>query len=121
MKAEIVQSFEFHAAHSLPAVSAMHKCTRVHGHTYKIDIHVSGEVGPETGWVMDFYDLEAAFNPLLERLDHKLLNEIAGLENPTAEHIGAWIWSQLKPKLPILSKVVVWETSSARAVFTGEF
>lgn len=118
MKAEIVQGFEFHAAHHLPAVT--HKCRRIHGHTYKIDLHVEGEVSEEFGWVMDFYDLEAAFQPLMEQLDHRMLNEVEGLENPTAEHIGAWIWHKLKPQIPGLCQVVVWETSTSRAIYKGE-
>jgi 6-pyruvoyltetrahydropterin/6-carboxytetrahydropterin synthase len=118
-KAEIIQGFRFEAAHFLPAVGPQHRCRRVHGHSYKVDVHVVGEVDPATGWVVDFYDIEAVFAPLLNTLDHHLLNEVPGLENPTAENIALWIWGRLSPALPGLSAVVVHETEHSRAVVRG--
>lgn len=119
MTAEIVQSFRLEAAHFLPNVPEQHRCRRVHGHSYKIDVHVSGEIDPQTGWIVDFYDIEAVFQPLLKRLDHYLLNEVPGLENPTAENIAAWVWERLKPGLPGLCQVVVHETEMSRAIVRG--
>jgi 6-pyruvoyltetrahydropterin/6-carboxytetrahydropterin synthase len=114
--ARIEQGFRFEAAHFLPMVGPDHRCRRIHGHSYKVDVAVRGAVADDTGWVVDFYDVEAAFAPLLATLDHHLLNEVPGLENPTAEHIALWIWERLRPSLPGLVEVVVHETEHSRAV-----
>lgn len=116
---DIFKEFVFEAAHRLPNVPQGHKCGRLHGHSFKAEIHVSGPVGEHTGWVMDFADIKAAFAPSYELLDHNYLNDIRGLENPTSENIARWIWSQLKPTLPTLSKVVVRETCTSGAIFVG--
>lgn len=115
MRVEIRQSFRFEAAHFLPNVPPEHRCLRVHGHSYKVDVFVRGPLDERTGWVIDFYDVEAAFQPLLKTLDHHLLNEIPGLENPTAEHIAVWIWTRLQPALPGLAQVTVHETEYSSA------
>ena len=116
---DIFKSFVIEAAHRLPNVPAGHKCARLHGHSFRIDVHVSGEPGAETGWVLDFADIKAAFKPVFERIDHHYLNEIAGLENPTSERLAMWIWSELKPALPTLSKIVLHETCTSGCVYTG--
>lgn len=117
---DIFKKFQIEAAHRLPNVPAEHKCARLHGHSFKIEVHVSGPVGEETGWVMDFADLKAAFDPLFRTLDHNYLNEIAGLENPTSENLARWIWDRLKPELPGLTKVAVAETCTAGCVYRGD-
>ncbi len=119
MNAEIIQEFKFEAGHFLPAVPQGHACRRVHGHSYTVEVHVMGPIDPVTGWVLDFHDLEAAVQPVIDQLDHRMLNDIPGLPNPTAECIGAWIWQRVQPVLPGLTTIVVWETSSARAVIRG--
>jgi 6-pyruvoyltetrahydropterin/6-carboxytetrahydropterin synthase len=116
---EIVQGFRFEAAHFLPNVVPGHRCRRIHGHSYKVEVQVAGEVDPQSGWVIDFYDIEAAFTPVMEALDHHLLNEIPGLENPTAENIAIWIYKALAPGCPALSAVVVHETEHSRAIYRG--
>ena len=83
------------------------------------EVHVSGKVGDDTGWVMDFADLKRSFQPLFERLDHYCLNDIEGLENPTSENLARWIWVRLLPSLPELSKVVVQETCNAGCIYSG--
>ena len=115
---DIFKAFTVEAAHRLPLLPPTHKCTRLHGHSFRIEIHVSGPV-TETGWVQDFADLSAAFRPLYDRLDHHYLNEIEGLENPTSENLAQWIWVRLKPQLPLLSRVVIHETCTAGCVYTG--
>lgn len=117
---ELFKVFQVEAAHFLPKVPAGHKCRRMHGHSFRIEIHVSGPVGDETGWVMDFADLKQVFRPLFEQLDHHCLNDIEGLENPTSENLARWIWARLKPDLPALSKVVVQETCQSGCVYRGE-
>jgi 6-pyruvoyltetrahydropterin/6-carboxytetrahydropterin synthase len=116
---EIFREFTFEAAHRLPHVPEGHKCARLHGHSYRVEVHVQGEVGPDTGWVMDFGDLRAAFQPLHEQLDHRYLNEVPGLENPTSEVLARWIWDHLAEQLP-LSAVQVRETCTSGCIYRGE-
>lgn len=113
-------TFRIEAAHRLPKVPAGHKCARLHGHSFRITVHVSGPVDPELGWIMDFAEIKAAFAPLHERLDHNYLNEIPGLENPTSENLARWIWDELKPRLPLLAKVRVRETCNSGCSYAGE-
>jgi 6-pyruvoyltetrahydropterin/6-carboxytetrahydropterin synthase len=116
----IVKSFRFEAAHRLPRVPEGHKCGRLHGHSFQVDVTVDGPVDTEMGWVMDFADLKEAFAPLDERLDHRYLNEIEGLENPTSEHLARWIWQRLKPTLNRLCEIRVRETCTAESIYSGE-
>jgi len=116
----IFREMNFEAAHRLPHVPANHKCGRLHGHSYKVEIHIQGQVSETSGMVIDFADVKVAFQPLMDRLDHYYLNDIEGLENPTAENLSVWIWDRLKPALPALCMVLVKETCTAGAVFEGE-
>ncbi|HKE94813.1 MAG TPA: 6-carboxytetrahydropterin synthase QueD [Povalibacter sp.] len=117
---EIFRAFTIEAAHRLPNVPAGHKCSRLHGHSFRIELHLEGGVDPQTGWVMDFADVRAAFQPIYDRLDHHYLNEIPGLENPTSENLARWIWNETKPVLSQLSKVVLHETCTSGCVYEGE-
>lgn len=115
----ITQAFTFEAAHRLPNVPQTHRCFRMHGHSYRVELTLEGPVDPVTGFVVDFFDVEAAFAPVLARLDHYCLNEVEGLENPTAEHIALWIWARVKPLLPLLSSVKIFETPQSFAEYCG--
>lgn len=115
---EIWKDFCFEAAHLLPNVPEGHKCRRLHGHSFRVRLWLAGELDPELGWVEDFGDVKAAFEPVLDRLDHRYLNDIEGLENPTSEVLARWIWDQAKPLLPRLVRVEVKETCSAGAVYS---
>ncbi|GAA4485087.1 6-carboxytetrahydropterin synthase QueD [Actinoallomurus oryzae] len=115
---EIFREFTFEAAHRLPNVPDGHKCARLHGHSYRFEIRVSGEVDPAMGWLMDFAEIKAAVKPLVEQLDHYYLNEVPGLENPTCEVLAEWIWDRLVDKLP-LSAVMVRETCTSGCVYRG--
>ncbi|RVU16414.1 6-carboxytetrahydropterin synthase QueD [Methylobacterium oryzihabitans] len=117
---KITQAFTFEAAHRLPNVPATHRCHRMHGHSYRVELQLDGPVDPATGWVVDFFDVESAFAPVLARLDHYCLNEVPGLENPTAEHIAIWIWNAIRPALPALSSVKVFETPMSWAEYLGD-
>jgi 6-pyruvoyltetrahydropterin/6-carboxytetrahydropterin synthase len=117
---EIFKEFRFEAAHRLPNVPEEHKCSRLHGHSFKVELHVRGDVGRESGWVMDFADIKAAFRPYLDRLDHFYLNEVEGLENPTSENLARWIWCAVQARLPQLSQVVVHETCTSGCIYKGE-
>ena len=116
---ELRKSFQFEAAHLLPHLPETHKCRRLHGHSFKVEIVLAGECDTKLGWLMDYAEIKAVFSPIWEKLDHHYLNEIRGLENPTSENVAAWIWQQLKPNLPLLVEVVVAETCTAQAVYRG--
>lgn len=117
---ELTKDFRFEAAHALPNVPAGHKCARLHGHSFHVEVTVRGPVDPRTGWLIDFADLKALLKPLEEQLDHRYLNEIPGLENSTSEVIARWLWQRLKPQLPILHEITVRETCTSRCVYRGE-
>jgi len=117
---EIFRSFTFEAAHLLPNVPVDHKCRRLHGHSFHVSVRVAGPVGPDSGWVMDFADIKAACAPIHEALDHRFLNEIPGLENPTSEHIARWIWGRLAPTLPGLTAIEVRETCTSGCLYRGD-
>jgi 6-pyruvoyltetrahydropterin/6-carboxytetrahydropterin synthase len=117
---EIFKEFTFEAAHRLPNVPPEHKCARLHGHSFKVEVFVRGPVGDRTGWVIDFADIKEKFRPIEKELDHYYLNEIPGLENPTSEVIARWIWKRLHPDLPGLSRLIVRETCTTGCVYDGK-
>lgn len=115
---EIYKEFTFEAAHLLPNVPAGHKCGRLHGHSYRVQIHVAGELDDKLGWVMDFADIKKIVRPIIKELDHYYLNDIPGLENPTSENLARWMWNKLHSLLP-LSKIVVCETCTSGCSYSG--
>lgn len=116
---EIFKEFTFESAHRLPHVPAGHKCARLHGHSFRVVVHVEGSLAQPEGWVMDFTDIKTAFAPIRDRLDHYYLNEIEGLENPTSENLAVWIWERLAPRLTGLSRIDVRETCTSGCVYRG--
>lgn len=116
---EIFKEFTIEAAHWLPQVPEGHKCRRMHGHSFHVQVSVRGPVDPRLGWVMDFAEIKTAWRIVDDQLDHRCLNDVKGLENPTSENLARWIWMQLVPQLSGLSKVVVRETCTSGCVFTG--
>jgi 6-pyruvoyltetrahydropterin/6-carboxytetrahydropterin synthase len=121
VRVELTKSFRFESAHRLPMVPADHKCHRVHGHSYVIDVTAAGEVDPAMGWLVDFGEIAARVEPVLRlELDHRLLNDVPGLENPTSEVLSGWLWNRLKPLVPQLAAITVHETCAARCTFRGE-
>jgi len=116
---EIFKEITFEAAHRLAHLPKGHKCERLHGHSFRVRIHVRGQVDPQLGWVVDFGDIKKAFEPIYDQLDHHYLNEIDGLENPTSEVLARWIWTRLKPRLPGLSKILVGETCTSGCIYEG--
>lgn len=117
---EIFKDFTFEAAHRLPNLPPEHKCSRLHGHSFRVRIWVSGRVEEGTGWVMDFGEIKALCQPVIDKLDHRYLNEIPGLENPTSERIAEWLWTRLRPALAQLSAIEVRETCTAGCRYSGE-
>ncbi|GAB4155224.1 MAG: 6-carboxytetrahydropterin synthase QueD [Planctomycetota bacterium] len=118
-RAELSCEFRLEAAHRLTGVPEGHKCGRLHGHSFRVEIAVEGQISERQGWVADYAEIAAAFEPLRERLDHHYLNEIEGLENPTAEHLARWIWDRLSPSLPGLCRVTVRETCETSCSYRG--
>lgn len=111
---EIRKTFQIEAAHWLPQAPPEHKCRRLHGHSFRIDVAVAGPIDARSGWVMDFADLKAVCRPVIESLDHRCLNDIEGLENPTSERLAEWLWTRLRPSLPGLREIEVAETCLSR-------
>jgi 6-pyruvoyltetrahydropterin/6-carboxytetrahydropterin synthase len=120
MNVRLTHEFRFEAAHRLPRVPTGHKCARLHGHSFKVELSVRGPVDPATGWFLDFGRLMALWHPIYEQLDHNYLNEVPGLDNPTSENLARWLWDRLRPELAELERVVVFETCDARCEYTGD-
>jgi 6-pyruvoyltetrahydropterin/6-carboxytetrahydropterin synthase len=117
---EIFKEFKFEAAHRLPNLPEGHKCRNLHGHSYRVRVFVRGRVDPSLGWVVPFEDIGAACKPLIEQLDHSFLNEVEGLSQSTSEHLAYWFWKRVKPALPGLARIEIWETATSGAIYSGE-
>ena len=120
MMVRLSKSFHFEAAHDLPTFPDGHKCRRLHGHSFRFDVIVAGEVPPEKGYLIDYGEIKQVVDPIVRKLDHYYLNEIAGLQNPTSEMIAKWIWDQISPLLPMLAEVIVHETCTSRCEYRGK-
>jgi 6-pyruvoyltetrahydropterin/6-carboxytetrahydropterin synthase len=120
MRVRLTKDYRFESAQTLPCVPEGHKCRQMHGHSFKVEITVEGEVDPATGWFYDHAKISGAMNPLVEQLDHNYLNEVPGLQNPTIENMAAWFWKLLAPQLPGLAEIVIHETPTARCSYRGE-
>lgn len=116
----IFRQFTFDSAHFLPNVPETHKCRQVHGHTYRLVVHFEGRIDPALGWVADFGDIKQAISPIIDMIDHKLLNNIEGLSNPTCELIAVWLWNKIKPLVPLLKRIELHETPNSGAIYEGE-
>jgi 6-pyruvoyltetrahydropterin/6-carboxytetrahydropterin synthase len=119
MFVRLTKQFHFEAAHLLPTFPANHKCRRLHGHSFRFDVLVEGNVDPAKGYLIDYGDIKIAAEPVVARLDHFYLNEIEGLSNPTAENLAKWLWDHLKPELPLLASVTVYETCTSACEYHG--
>lgn len=120
MRVELSRSFTFEAAHALPTFPPGHKCRRLHGHSFRVEVRVAGDVDPHKGYLVDYGEIKAACEPVRTQLDHAYLNEIPGLENPTSENLAAWIWERLRPALPGLAAVTVCETGTTGCTYRGK-
>ena len=116
---ELLRRYHFEAAHRLPAVPPDHRCARLHGHTYRVEVRVRGEADPTAGWVVDFAEIDDACRPVLDVLDHRLLNDVDGLDNPTSEHVASWLWHRLRASLPALACVTVAENPDTACTYWG--
>jgi 6-pyruvoyltetrahydropterin/6-carboxytetrahydropterin synthase len=119
MRIRLAKSFSFEAAHFLPSFPEGHKCRRMHGHSFKVDVVVEGPLDPARGYLVDYGDIKRAVAPLHDELDHRLLNGLPGLANPTSEMLAVWVWDRLRPVLPMLAEVIVHETCTSRCEYRG--
>jgi len=120
MKVALTRSYRFEAAHQLPMVPPDHKCARMHGHSFEVEITVAGAIDERMGWLVDYAEITKVVEPLLKNeLDHRSLNDVPGLENPTSEVLCGWLWRRLHPQLPLLSEITVAETCTARCSYRG--
>jgi 6-pyruvoyltetrahydropterin/6-carboxytetrahydropterin synthase len=119
MRIRLAKSFSFEAAHFLPSFPEGHKCRRMHGHSFRVDVVVEGPLDPARGYLVDYGDIKRAVAPLHDELDHRLLNELPGLANPTSEMLAVWVWDRLQPVLPMLAEVIVHETCTSRCEYRG--
>ena len=117
---DIFHVFHIEAARRLPNLPAEHPCARVHGHSFRVEVHVSGPLDPVQGWVQDFAEIERATEAVRARLDHRYLNDLPGLVNPTSENLAKWLWEELRADLPGLAKIVVQETARSGCVYRGD-
>jgi len=120
VRVRLTRDFTFEAAHLLPKAPEGHKCRRLHGHSFRVEVCVEGEVDPTTGWLLDYGEIKRLIEPLRAQLDHYYLNEVNGLSNATSENLAAWIWERLRPSLPSLAKITVHETCEARCEYEGK-
>lgn len=119
MFVRLSKTFHFEAAHDLPTFPDGHKCRRLHGHSFRFDVIVEGDVDPAKGYLIDYGDIKIAVEPIVKRLDHFYLNEIDGLQNPTAENLAKWLWDQVRPHLPQLSRIILHETCTSACEYDG--
>lgn len=119
MRVRLLKTFTFEAAHWLPSFPDGHKCRRMHGHSFRVDVAVEGDIPDGRHYLIDYSDIKQAIDPVYEQLDHRCLNEIKGLENPTSEMLAKWLWERLRPKLSMLSEIIVYETCSSRCEYRG--
>lgn len=119
MHVRLIKTFGFEAAHFLPSFPEGHKCRRMHGHSFKVDVIVEGEIPPDRHHLIDYAEIKAAIDPIHDQLDHFCLNEVRGLENPTSEMLSRWLWERLRPSLPMLAEIIVYETCTSRCEYRG--
>jgi 6-pyruvoyltetrahydropterin/6-carboxytetrahydropterin synthase len=120
MNVELVKEYRFEAAHRLPNVPPEHKCARLHGHSFRFEIHIAGPVDSRSGWFIDYGVLDEVVQPLVAQLDHYYLNEIDGLENPTSEILSKWLFDRIREKIPSLEAITLYETCDAKCIYRGD-
>ena len=117
---KIFRTYIFHSARYIPTLDENHPCSKMHGHTFKMAVEINGPIDKKIGFVMDFYDIDKIVNNhIIKFIDHKILNEIDGLSNPSSEYLAIWIWEKLKPHLPLLSTITISEEHGTGMIYKG--
>ena len=116
---ELRQHFQIESARFLPNLESDHPCARMHGHSFKIILTLKGPVDPVAGWVMDYHVITKVMEPILRKLDHRVLNEVDGLSNPTSELLAKWIFDQVIQQIPLLTAVNISETPNTECIYRG--
>ncbi len=117
LKIEIKKTFEIESARFLPFLPKSHPCSQTHGHSFKVTLTLRGLVDAKLGWLLDYNDIDKLVAPVLKRIDHKLLNKVPGLSNPTTENLSVWLYNTIKPKCDELVQVTLKETSDTECSF----
>lgn len=120
MMMKLKQHFQIESARFLPHLASDHPCSRLHGHSFKIILSITGPVIPPKQWVMDYHEINLIVLPILKLIDHRVLNEVEGLENPTSEVLARWIYDKVKEKIPLLTSVNISETPTTECIYSGE-
>ncbi len=119
MNFELKQHFQIESARFLPNLEKTHPCANMHGHSFKIILSIVGPLDPKIGWVMDYHEITKVMTPILALLDHKVLNTVPGLENPTSEMLAKWLYEKAKLQIPQLKSVNISETPNTECVYSG--
>ena len=117
MKFQLKKRFTIESARFLPKLPKEHPCSRTHGHSFHITLTLEGTLDPQLGWLVDYHDIDLIIRPILQKIDHRLLNEVPGLENPTTEILTAWIYTEVKRVLPELTQVTLKETEDTECSY----
>lgn len=119
MRVELKQHFQVESARFLPQLDKNHPCAHMHGHSFKIILSFVGDVNPQIGWLIDYHQISQIMSPILKQIDHRVLNEVPGLENPTSENLAKWIYDQVKSRISFLISVNVSETPFTECIYSG--
>lgn len=120
MKFKLKQHFQIESARFLPHLDKSHPCSAMHGHSFKISLTLLGETDAKLGWVIDYNEVKLKMKPLLEQLDHRVLNEVPGLENPTTELLAKWLYEKGVKVLPLLTQVSISETQDSECCYPAD-
>lgn len=121
MNFRLKHQFRLESARFLPKLPQGHPCRQVHGHSFLVTLHLkSQDLHPELEWMIDFNDLKKLADPLMKSLDHKLLNEVPGLTNPTSENLAEFIFKKLKPTVAFLERVSIQETPETECSYGAD-
>ena len=116
----IYKKYFFDAAHFMPNFEKTHKYSKVHGHSYEMIIKISGNPDKKNNWIINYDEIDNIIIPIVNQLDHRTLNEISGLENPTAENIAKWFWKKIKKKIINLTSIEIYRPRIGGCIYEGE-
>ena len=116
----IYKKYYFDAAHFMTNLKKGHKYTKVHGHSYEKIIKISGNLDKTNNWILNYDDIDEIVNPLLQKIDHKTLNDIKGLEKPTSENLAKWFWERIRKKIVNLESIEIIRPRIGGCIYSGD-